>query len=174
MASSHLLAGDYRGDQNVSVAFPSLAFFQSLQALMRQEEARFRRLGFVDTTFGIEIIGPSGQAWRYLLAFEVFECRKVNEVSGFDLTEIDFILKGGLDAWVEMIQNIHQNGGADVAHSLNTLTHFGERLQVVYDDPDNRDKLFRFQESIQEFFDLASTLAIEFPTTGVHGASASA
>ena len=158
----------------MSVAFPSLAFFQSLQALMRQEAARFRRLGFVDTTFGIEIIEPSGQAWRYLLTFEVFECREVSEASGFDLTEIDFVLKGPLDAWVEMIQNIHQNRGADVAHSLNTLTHFGEQLQVLYDDPDNRDKLFRFQESIQEFFDLASTLTIEFPTTGVHGASASA
>jgi hypothetical protein len=141
---------------------------------MRQEEPRFRRLGFVDTTFGVEILGSSDQAWRYLLAFEVFECREVSEAAGFDLTEIDFVLTGRLDAWVEMVKNIHQNGGADVAHSLNTLTHFGERLQVLYDDPDNRDKLFRFQESIQEFFDLASTLTIEFPAAGVHGVSASA
>jgi hypothetical protein len=158
----------------VSVAFPSLVFFQSLQALMRQEEARFRRLGFVDTTFGIEITELSGQTCRYLLAFEVFECREVSEPAGFDLTEIDFVLKGPLDAWVEMIRNIHQNHGADVAHSLNTLTHFGEQLHVLYDDPDNRDKLFRFQESIQQFFDLASTLLIEFPATVVHGAPASA
>jgi hypothetical protein len=141
---------------------------------MRQEEARFRRLGFVDTTFGVEITSPNGQTWRYLLAFEVFECREVSEASGFDLTEIDFVLTGGLDAWVEMIQNIHRHGGADTTHSLNTLTHFGERMHVVYDDPDNRDKLFRFQESIQEFFDLASTLELEFPASSMLGASASA
>lgn len=158
----------------MSVAFPSLTFFQSLQTLMRQEESRFRRLGFVDTTFGIEIIASSGQIWRYLLAFEVFECREVSEPAGFDLTEIDFVLKGSLEAWVEMIHNIHQNHGADVAHSLNTLTHFGERLHVLYDDPDNRDKLFRFQESIQQFFDLASTLTIEFPATGIPSATTSA
>src|SRR3989442_2473533 len=65
-------------------------------------------------------------------------------------------LEGELAAWVEMLQNIRQHGGADVAHSLNTLTHFGERLQMLYADPDNRDKFFRFQESLQEFFDLAS------------------
>jgi len=158
----------------VSVDFPSLAFFQALQTLMQQEEPRFRRLGFVDTTFGVHIVGPHGQEWRYLLAFEVFECHAVKEVADFDLTEIDFVLKGDLTAWVDMIENIRQHNGADVVHSLNTLTHFGERLQVLYDDPDNRDKLFRFQESIQEFFDLASSLTVAFPITGVSGASASA
>ena len=98
-----------------------------------------------------------------MLAFEVFDCREVTEVSGFDLTAIDFVLKGDLSAWVEMLENIRQHNGAGVTHSLNTLTHFGERLTVLYDDPDNRDKFFRFQESLQEFFDLASKLEIEFP-----------
>jgi hypothetical protein len=128
---------------------------------MRQEEARFRRLGFIDTTFGVHVFGPNGQQWRYLLAFEVFDCREVSEVREFDLTTIDFVLKGDLAAWGEMLTNIHQNKGADVVHSLNTLTHFGERLQMEYDDPDNRDKFFRFQESIQEFFDLTHTLDLD-------------
>jgi len=130
---------------------------------MRQDEPRFRRLGFIDTTFGVHVVGPNGQEWRYLLAFEVFDCREVNEVHGFDLTAIDFVLKGDLSAWVEMLENIKQHDGADVTHSLNTLTHFGERLVMLYDDPDDRDKFFRFQESLQEFFDLASKLELEFP-----------
>ena len=145
----------------MKVAFPSLAFFQALQTLMRQEEPRFRRLGFVDATIGIHIVGANGQEWRYLLTFEVFDCRDVAEVNDFDLTAIDFVLKGDLAAWSEMLENIRQHGGADVTHSLNTLTHFGERLTMLYDDPDNRDKFFRFQESLQEFFDLAGTLEIE-------------
>jgi len=130
--------------------------------MMRQEEARFRRLGFIDTTFGIHILGPNGQEWRYLLAFEVCDCREVSEVHSFDLTAIDFVLKGDLTAWSEMLANIHRNKGADVIHSLNTLTHFGERLKMEYDDPDNRDKFFRFQESIQQFFDLTHTLDLGF------------
>ena len=147
----------------MKVAFPSLAFFQALQTLMRQDEPRFRRLGFIDTTFGVHVIGPNGVEWRYLLAFEVFDCREVTEVNDFDLAAIDFVLKGDLSAWTEMLENIKQNDSADVTHSLNTLTHFGERLTLLYDDPDNRDKFFRFQESLQEFFDLASKLELEFP-----------
>ncbi len=151
----------------MKVSFPSLAFFQALQTLMRQDEPRFRRLGFIDTTFGVHVVGPNGQEWCYLLAFEVFDCREVSEVKGFELTAIDFVLKGELSAWSEMLQNIKQHEGADVTHSLNTLTHFGERLTMLYDDPDNRDKFFRFQESLQEFFDLASKLELEFmPGTG--------
>jgi hypothetical protein len=147
------------------VSFPSLAFFQSLQTLMRQSEATFRRLGFVDTTFGVHIIASNGQQWRYLLTFEVFDCQAVAEVTDFDLTTIDFVLKGDLSAWVEMLQNIQQHQGADTTHSLNTLTHFGEQLRLLYDDPDNRDKFFRFQESLQEFFDLACTLDVTFLPT---------
>jgi len=146
----------------MTVEFPSLAFFQTLQTLMRQEEARFRRLGFIDTTFGVHITSVNSQQWRYLLAFEVFDCREVTEVGDFDLSAIDFVIQGDLTAWVEMLKNIHQHQGADVTHSLNTLTHFGERLQILYDDPDNRDKFFRFQESIQEFFDLARMFDLEF------------
>jgi hypothetical protein len=145
------------------VDFPSLAFFQTLQARMQQEESRFRRLGFIDTTFGIHIVGPGSQEWRYLLTFEVFECRDVAATPSFDLTAIDFVLKGDVTAWLEMLENIRQHNGADVTHSLNTLTHFGERLQLLYDDPDNRDKFFRFQESIQEFFDLAHSVELTFP-----------
>jgi hypothetical protein len=144
------------------VVFPSVAFFQTLQSAMRQEAARFRRLGFIDTTFGIHITTPAGQNWRYLLTFEVFDCRDVTEVQEFDLTAIDFVITGDLAAWTEMLQNIRQHEGADVAHSLNTLTHFGERMTIEYDDPDNRDKFFRFQESIQEFFDLAHRLELDF------------
>jgi hypothetical protein len=36
-------------------------------------------------------------------------------------------------------------------------------MRVLYDDPDGHDKLYRFAESVQEFFDLAAKLDIEFP-----------
>jgi hypothetical protein len=35
-------------------------------------------------------------------------------------------------------------------------------LKIVYDDPDGHDKLYRFMESIQEFFDLSSKLEVSF------------
>jgi hypothetical protein len=145
----------------MSVTFPSLAFFQALQAAMRAEEERFSRLGFFDTTFGVRILGDGDARGEFVLGFEVFDC--VHVASGVDGSPLDFVVEGPFAAWREMLDNIHALGAADTAHSLNTLTHFGEGLQVRYDDPDGHDKMYRFAESIQEFLDLSARIDFQYP-----------
>src|SRR5262245_6467688 len=136
------------------VTFPSLEFFRALAALMTREEERFRKLGFFDATIGIRVLGahPGVPDRCFALAFEVFECARVEEVADLAGRGTDFVLEGRIDAWREMFDNVREHHGADVAHTINTLTHFGERLQLRYDDPDGHDKLYRFAESVQEFF----------------------
>jgi hypothetical protein len=142
------------------VAFPSVAFFTALQQEMRVERERFTRLGFFDTTFGVRILRDGATA-EFVLAFEVFDCTGIREGAGG--SEVDFVVEGPFGAWREMLDNIHALGAADTEHSLNTLTHFGERLQVRYDDPDGHDKMYRFAESIQEFLDLAARVDFVYP-----------
>ena len=144
------------------VSFPSLAFFQAIQREMRAERERFSRLGFFDTTFGVRVLPDGGGApAEFSLAFEVFDCVRVGD--GLANLETDFVVEGRFGAWREMLDAIHELGAADTAHSLNTLTHFGEALQVRYDDPDGHDKMYRFAESIQEFFDLSARLDFAYP-----------
>lgn len=155
------------------VRFPSVEFFRSLQELMRARRDRFRQLGYFDTSFGVAVRDPSlpGGAWQGVLSFEVFDCVGIKQA---DLSKetLDFILDGDLAVWNDMLRNIKQHGAADAAHTINTLTHFGEGLRCLYDDPDGHDKLYRFAESVQEFFDLAATLDIEFPSTAAATAHA--
>jgi hypothetical protein len=143
-------------------SFPSLAFFQALQQAMRAERERFSRLGFFDTIFGVRVLSAGGGApAEYALTFEVFDCVRIAEsLAG---AETDFVVEGRFEAWREMLDAIHELGAADTAHSLNTLTHFGEGLQVRYDDPDGHDKMYRFAESIQEFFDLSARIDFVYP-----------
>jgi hypothetical protein len=144
-------------------AFPSAEFFRALQALMQQERERFKRLGYFDTTFGIRVLdGPSSRS-QYVLKFEVFDCTEVRPTKNLSAETVDFILEGELQTWVEMLRNIHEHGAADVEHSINTLTHLGERMRVIYDDPDGHDKLYRFAESVQEFMNLVAKLDVSFP-----------
>jgi hypothetical protein len=147
----------------MAVVFPSTAFFLALRDAMQSEQARFQRLGFFDATFGVRVLpdGPGGTPVEYTLGFEVFDCVAVRE--GLDGAAVDFVLEGPLAAWREMLDTIHALGAADTAHSINTLTHFGERLRVRYDDPNGHDKLYRFAESIQQFFDLAARLDFVYP-----------
>ena len=146
----------------MSISFPSLAFFEALREALRAARERFSRLGFFDTTFGVRVQGDDGSAlFEGTIGFEVFDCVTVRQ--GLDETETDFVLEGPLPAWREMLDTIHRLGAADTAHSVNTLTHFGEALRVRYDDPDGHDKLYRFAESIQEYFDLSAGLDFVYP-----------
>jgi hypothetical protein len=137
------------------ISFPSLEFFQALQARMQEKQELFQRLGYFDTTFGVRVL-DNGRTHSFVLGFEVFENVRVEEVSAIEPAGVDFVLEGPLAAWRDMLDNIHRNHGADAAHSLNTLTHFGESLRSVYLDPDAHDKMYRFAESIQQYFNLAA------------------
>lgn len=145
----------------MAVSFPSTDYFNALKDKMVADQERFRRLGFIDTTFGVRV-GQNGKARNFILEFEVFELKDVHEVDAIDPKKVDFTIEGDAGVWREMIENIHRNGEADSSHDINTLAHFGEQLKVVYDDPDGHDKLYRFMESIQKFFDMSSKVEVRF------------
>jgi len=147
----------------MTVRFPSREFFEALRVEMHADRDRFSRLGFFDTVFGVRVLpnGSPATGAEFGLGFEVFDCVAVHE--GLAGVETDFVLEGPFAAWQEMLDTIHALGAADTAHSLNTLTHFGEGLRVRYDDPDGHDKLYRFAESIQEFFDLSARIDFTYP-----------
>jgi hypothetical protein len=145
----------------MAVKFPSTEYFNALKEQMAAEQARFRRLGFIDTNFGISV-AQNGASRNFVLAFEVFELKDVHEAAQLDLGQLDFAIEGDFAVWREMIENIKRHGEADTAHDLNTLAHFGEALRISYADPEGHDKLYRFMESIQEFFDLTSKLEVTF------------
>lgn len=141
------------------VTFPSTAFFEALRDAMHGAQEHFRRLGFFDTRFAIRVPDAGGAPFETTLAFEVFDCVGIEP----GIRDTDFVLEGSLGAWREMFDAIHALGAADTAHSINTLTHFGEGLQLRYEDPDGHDKLYRFAESIQQYFDLSAALDFTYP-----------
>jgi hypothetical protein len=145
----------------MAVTFPSTDYFTQLKTQMEAQGEKFKRLGYIDTTFAISV-GSNGSTRNFILEFEVFDLKNVREVPAVDLKQVDFQIEGDAPVWREMIENIKRNGQADSMHDINTLAHFGERLKIRYDDPDGHDKLYRFMESIQEFFDLSSKVDVTF------------
>jgi hypothetical protein len=139
----------------MALRFPSLEFFQALQQRTKDDQARFEKLGYCDTRFGVRI---GDQV--YSAEFEVYECVDVRE--GGDTADLDFVLAGAPETWREMLESIGQHGGADAAHTLNTLSHIGDVIKVEFEDSEGFDKFYRYMTSIQEFFDQAQHLEIEF------------
>ena len=138
----------------MAVRFPSLEFFQALKQRTVDDKARFEKLGYCDTAFGVRI-----GAELYGVAFEVYECTRVWRAA--DAGELDFVLEAPPELWREMVAAILRNKGADAAHTLNTLTHVGDRMKLVAQDAEGEDKYYRFMASLQEFFDQAHNLQVE-------------
>lgn len=138
----------------MAVRFPSLEFFQALKQRTVDDKARFEKLGYCDTTFGVRIGSE-----LYGIAFEVYECLRVWRAA--DASELDFVLEAPPELWREMVAAIVKNKGADAAHTLNTLSHVGDRMKLVAGDAEGEDKYYRFMASLQEFFDQAKNLEVE-------------
>ena len=138
----------------MKVRFPSLSFFQALQQRTKEDQATFEKLGYCDTRFGVRI-GDE----LFSITFDVYECTDVRE--GGDPGELDFVLAGPGEIWAGMVESIVQNGGADAAHTLNTLSHVGDVIKVEYEDPEGFDKFYRYMATLQEFFDQAQHVDVE-------------
>ncbi len=130
----------------MSVSFPSLAYFEALRKRTAEDAPRFEKLGTCDTSFGVRV-GDE----LFGVHFEVYECTKVEKRR--DAKGLDFVLVAKPELWKSMLLSILAHGGADAEHTLNTLSHMGDRMAVEYEDAEGHDKFYRFMATIQEFFD---------------------
>src|SRR5258708_8710328 len=104
----------------MAISFPSTEYFEALKAEMAANEEKFRRLGFIDTKFGVSV-RANGKTRNFILEFEVFDLKNVSEVPAIDLKKVDFQIDGDSPAWRQMIENIKRNGEAPSAHHITPL-----------------------------------------------------
>ena len=143
--------------------FPSEAWFQALQERAAAKHDVFRRLGFVDADVGIKVEpdNGSGPPSGFVLEFRGYGLRKVTTSSQPEEVS-DFVLVGPSRAWREMIENIRTNGEADLQHTLNVLTMPGVPLKLEAKDQLKADLFFRYNETLQQFFNGAAEVETEF------------
>lgn len=136
--------------------FPSIEWFNAIRDIVNNDEA-FRQLGNVDAKVGIKV-GDQ----LFAVDFEAFECLGAREIEESDLRDLDFWLEQSPEEWKEMLDIIKENGSADLQHTLNTLDlNQPEGFARSYDGY-RRDTFYRFNQSLQHFFDASSKIDTEF------------
>jgi hypothetical protein len=136
--------------------FPSIDWFNAVRDLVNGDEA-FRRLGTVDARVGVKV-GDK----LFELTFEAFECTGAQEIQESSLRDVDFWLEQSPDEWREMLENIKQHGAADLTHTLNTIDlNHPEGFAKSYDGY-RRDAFYRFNQSLQHFFDSSAKVETKF------------
>lgn len=151
--------------------FPSVGWFRALADRMAAAPEKYRKLGALDVTLVPRITFPDGHAELFSLAFEGNRCRMVERVEHPDTIagRHPVILEGEYAAWREMIENIRRHGHADLQHTLNYLTLPDWPLRLVAvgeDDQLDVDRFYRYNETLQEFFDEAARVETRFIANG--------
>lgn len=153
------------------ILFPSVVWFRALQQAMDADPERYRRLGTIDLVLVAKIDFPR-RSECYEITFSGTRCTGVRRAaSPREAAPWAVVLEGSYETWRDMILSIERNGKADLAHTLNTLTLADEPMRVTAENQLCVDGFYRFQETLQEFFDEASAFRTDFPESRVEQAA---
>ena len=89
------------------------------------------------------------------------EVRRLERIE--DAAPDHFLLEASLDTWREMIENIQTHGAPDLKHTLNYLTFPDDPMLVSSPDQLQIDAFYRYNQSLQRFFNGAAQVAISYP-----------
>ncbi len=138
------------------IVFPSLGWFEALQKLVNDDPA-YRQIGTVDAAMGVKVADEV-----FVVTFEAFECRSVRAGNEYDLINVDFFIEMEPDAWRTMLENIKANGAAEAGQTLVSLDMLHEISTNATGDQLRADMFFRYNQSLQHFFDLSANLNTVF------------
>ena len=129
-----------------------MSWFETMAADAEARHEVYERLGFADLRLVVEE-QDGATTKRYGLVLDGYDVLATGEVEDIASFGAEAVLSGPRDAWDEMAANIAAHGGADNAHTLNSLTIAETPLKVSSRDPLGRDKFFRYAETLQTLFD---------------------
>ncbi|MEZ5553497.1 MAG: hypothetical protein R3E82_21635 [Pseudomonadales bacterium] len=149
---------------NQSVMFPSEQWFRELARQMQTEKYKdqYRGLGAIDCTMVVQVDDPQGPD-LIEVQFKSYEVRSIRQLNSLDEADPEhFRIEGPYEAWQEMIENIMENGEPDLEHTLNFLTFPDDPMVVDGPDQLQTDTFYRYNQSLQLFFNGAAEVATRF------------
>ena len=144
----------------MSPAFPEADWFLALGRLMEAEGELFRRLGYAEVRFAVRLLADNSEQVESttcveLAGYRLARAASLGDDAGFDP---DFVICGRRATWNRMLDEIVHSGRPDLRHTLSSLALVGEELWLESTDQLREDKFYRFNQTLQELFNLAAKL----------------
>ncbi len=141
--------------------FPEPEWFLALGRLMAARGELFRRIGYADTRFVVRVLpdDEGGGAGRNIgvaligYALVGAEALAPAAAASFDP---DFTICARQSVWRRMLDEIARHGRPELRHTLNSLVLMGDEMWLESADQLREDKFYRFNQTLQEFFNLAA------------------
>ena len=170
--------------------FPEPQWFLALDRLMAVRGELFRRIGYVETRFIVRVLPDEGGGGEERNQEERNQEDRDQEdrdqedrdqeerntgvaMQGYALTDAvalapgaaasfdaDFTICARGAVWRRMLDEIARGGRPELRHTLNSLALIGDELWLESADQLREDKFYRFNQSLQELFNLAAELPV--------------
>ena len=145
-----------------AATFPSQHWFDVLARQMLENGDEFRRLGPVDCTMVVKVDEADGSPFLEVV-FEAYAVKSIRSLENLGAASPDhFVIEASLETWREMLDNIRANGAPDLEHTLNFLTFPDDPMVVSGPDQLQIDAFYRYNESLQRFFNGASSITTSY------------
>ena len=166
-------------------SFPEPQWFLALGRLMAARGELFRRIGYVETRFIVRVLPDEGGGGEERNQEERNQEDRDQEdrdqeerntgvaMQGYALTDAvalapgaaasfdaDFTICARGAVWRRMLDEIARGGRPELRHTLNSLALIGDELWLESADQLREDKFYRFNQSLQELFNLAAELPV--------------
>lgn len=141
-------------------SFPDPDWFLALGHLMDTEGEVFRRLGYAEVRFAVRVLPDDRVTTGRLvgLEFDGYRLETAKALNDVDTFDPDFIICGKREVWERMLTEIARAGRPEMRHTLSSLALIGDELWLESNDQLREDKFFRYNQTLQEFFNLARLL----------------
>jgi hypothetical protein len=138
----------------MSIRFPSTEFFEAIKERVADDPDCLGPVDDCEAYCGFEI----GDRLT-VVEFDGRQCAAV--VNGGNLIDLEFVLAGPTEVWIDMISAISKQGGADREHTLGELIDTGA-LAIRTEASDGEALARSALGFLQAFFDQAKNLDLQF------------
>ena len=120
----------------------------------------FRRLGYAEVSFAVRILSDDDARTEALTEVEIsgYGVLRAAAVGDTDGVDPDFVICASRSIWQRMFAEIRRDGRPEPRHTLSSLALIGEELWLESTDQLREDRFYRFNQTLQELFNLAAKL----------------
>lgn len=135
----------------------AIDLFEALAKEMNDHPEIYNELGWCDMDLGV-VMQREGAPFSVAIRLREHGCEQVALFEPGDGRPLDCWVEGDLADWQAMFEDIVTNGMATGKHTLSSLVLLGDRIAVKGHDSMGVDLFFRYNQTLQSFFDGAATL----------------
>jgi hypothetical protein len=127
---------------------------------METEGELFRHLGYAEVRSAVRVLADEDDKVECATGVEIdgYQLGRVVALDSAAAFDADFVICARRAIWQRVPAEIARDGHLELRHTLSSLALVGDELWLESSDQLREDKFYRFNQTLQEIFNLVAKL----------------